>query len=158
MELLISVVGEHEVEAGVGGQADIVDVKNPREGSLGANFPHVIRGVREITPSEVPVSVAIGDFPNLPRNGAAALAAAGGEAARTTAGHGKGPCAAGCGVQYVKVGLSGHATTMRPSALLSRGVPRGAAPRTLWSASWRPPTPTPGRPGRSRPSNAGRRR
>ncbi len=51
MELLISVIGEHEVEAAVSGHADIVDVKNPREGSLGANFPHVIRRVREITPS-----------------------------------------------------------------------------------------------------------
>jgi (5-formylfuran-3-yl)methyl phosphate synthase len=90
MELLISVVGEHEVEAAVSGHADIVDVKNPREGSLGANFPHVIRRVRALTPTEIPVSVAIGDFPNLP--GTAALAAAG---------------AAGCGVQYVKVGLLG---------------------------------------------------
>ena len=43
MELLISVVGEDEVGAAVAGHADIVDVKNPREGSLGANFPHVIR-------------------------------------------------------------------------------------------------------------------
>ena len=90
MELLISVIGEHEVASAVAGLADIVDVKNPREGSLGANFPHVIRGVRAATPAETPVSVAIGDVPNLP--GTAALAAAG---------------AACCGVQYVKVGLLG---------------------------------------------------
>jgi hypothetical protein len=90
MELLISVIGADEVGPAVAGHADIIDVKNPREGSLGANFPHVIRSVREITPPELPVSVAIGDVPNLP--GMAALAAAG---------------AAGCGVQYVKVGLLG---------------------------------------------------
>jgi len=90
MELLISVVSADEVGAAVAGNADIVDVKNPREGSLGANFPHVLRRVRELTPAEVPVSAAIGDVPNLP--GMAALAAAG---------------AAGCGVQYVKVGLLG---------------------------------------------------
>ena len=58
MELLISVVGGHEVEAAVSGHADIVDVKNPREGSLGANFPHVIRRVREITPNDVPVKTS----------------------------------------------------------------------------------------------------
>lgn len=90
VQLLISVVSEDEVGAAVAGGADIVDVKNPREGSLGASFPHVIRRVRELTPPEVPVSAAIGDVPNLP--GMAALAAAG---------------AAACGVQYVKVGLLG---------------------------------------------------
>ncbi|MBE0528692.1 MAG: (5-formylfuran-3-yl)methyl phosphate synthase [Thermoleophilia bacterium] len=90
MDLLISVIDEAEVRTAVAGGADIVDVKNPREGSLGANFPHVIRRIRALTPAAVPVSVAIGDFPNLP--GTAALAAAG---------------AAACGVQYVKVGLLG---------------------------------------------------
>lgn len=102
MELLISVVREDEVGPAVAGHADIVDVKNPREGSLGANFPHVIRRVREITPAEVPVSVAIGDVPNLP--GMAALAAAG---------------AAGCGVQYIKVGLLGPRDHDEAFALLS---------------------------------------
>ena len=102
MELLISVIGEDEVGAAVAGGADIVDVKNPREGSLGANFPHVIRRVRALTPAAVPVSAAIGDFPNLP--GMAALAAAG---------------AAGCGVQYVKVGLLGPRDHDEAFALLS---------------------------------------
>lgn len=90
MQLLVSVVCVEEVSAAVAGGADIIDVKNPLEGSLGANFPHVIRLIRESTPPGVPVSAAIGDTPNLP--GMAALAAAG---------------AAGCGVQYVKVGLMG---------------------------------------------------
>lgn len=90
MQLLVSVMSEMEVSAAVEGGADIVDIKNPREGSLGASFPHVIRSVRELTPPGIAVSAAVGDVPNLP--GTVTLAALG---------------AATCGVQYVKVGLLG---------------------------------------------------
>ena len=90
MRLLVSVVNEEEVTAAVEGGADIIDVKNPREGTLGGNFPHVIRRVRKCTPSALDVSATIGDVPNLP--GTVALAALG---------------ASTCGVQYVKVGLFG---------------------------------------------------
>ena len=90
MRLLVSVVNEEEVTAAVEGGADIIDVKNPREGTLGGNFPHVIRRVRKYTPSALDVSATIGDVPNLP--GTVALAALG---------------ASTCGVQYVKVGLFG---------------------------------------------------
>ncbi len=90
MQLLVSVVSEDEVQAAILGGADIIDVKNPREGSLGASFPRVIREIRELTPIAVPVSAAIGDMPHLP--GTAALAALG---------------ASVCGIQYVKVGLLG---------------------------------------------------
>ncbi|MFH0916383.1 MAG: (5-formylfuran-3-yl)methyl phosphate synthase [bacterium] len=102
MRLLVSVAYEEEVAPAVAGGADIIDVKSPLEGSLGANFPHVIRRVRDLTPRELPVSVAIGDIPNLP--GTAALAAAG---------------AAGCGVQYVKVGLMGPREPRDALALLA---------------------------------------
>ncbi|MCL4367877.1 MAG: (5-formylfuran-3-yl)methyl phosphate synthase [Actinobacteria bacterium] len=108
MQLLVSVVHEEEVAAATAGGADIIDVKNPREGSLGANFPHVIRRVRELTPPGVPVSAAIGDAPNLP--GMVALAAAG---------------AAACGVQYVKVGLLGPRES-RDALLLLTEVCRAA--------------------------------
>jgi hypothetical protein len=90
MQLLVSVTRESEVQSAVAGGADIVDIKNPREGALGASFPRVIRRVRELTPPHIPVSAAVGDVPNLP--GTVALAALG---------------AASCGVQYVKVGLMG---------------------------------------------------
>jgi (5-formylfuran-3-yl)methyl phosphate synthase len=90
MDLLISVVTEDEVAAALEGGADIVDVKNPAEGTLGANFPWVLRRVRAVTPEGVPVSAALGDVPDLP--GTIALAALG---------------AATCGLQYVKVGLMG---------------------------------------------------
>jgi uncharacterized protein (UPF0264 family) len=90
MQLLISIVNEDESEPAVRGGADILDVKNPREGALGANFPHVIRSVCQNAPSGLPVSATIGDAPDKP--GATALAALG---------------AAVCGVRYVKVGLYG---------------------------------------------------
>jgi len=90
MRLLVSVVNEEEVAAAVEGGADIIDVKNPREGTLGGNFPHVIRRVRKHTPPALEVSATIGDVPNLP--GTVSLAALG---------------ASICGVQYIKVGLFG---------------------------------------------------
>jgi len=66
--------------------ADIIDVKKPSEGSLGANFPWVIREIKGL--STKPVSAAIGDFDFKP--GGAALAAYG---------------AACAGADYVKIGL-----------------------------------------------------
>ena len=90
MKLLISVVNEEEATSAVHGGADILDVKNPREGALGANYPWIIRGIRQRTPDKLPVSVAIGDAPNKP--GVTSLAALG---------------AAVCGIQYIKVGLHG---------------------------------------------------
>lgn len=90
MQLLISIVNAEEVGSAVRGGADIVDVKNPREGALGANFPRIIRKVREHVPPGLPVSATIGDSPNKP--GSASLAALG---------------VAVCGIQYVKVGLFG---------------------------------------------------
>lgn len=66
--------------------ADIIDVKKPSEGSLGANFPWVIKAIKGIT--EKPVSAAIGDFDFRP--GGASLTAYG---------------AACSGADYIKVGL-----------------------------------------------------
>jgi len=88
MKLLISPKDEVEaLEAALGG-ADIIDIKNPGEGSLGANFPWVIKKIKEIADlKDLEVSATIGDL-NLP--GTASLAALG---------------AASCGIDYVKVGL-----------------------------------------------------
>lgn len=88
MKLLISPRDEEEAQEAIAGGADIIDVKNPSEGSLGANFPWVIRRIRELTPRKLEVSAAIGDFANKP--GTASLAALG---------------AAVSGVDYVKVGI-----------------------------------------------------
>jgi uncharacterized protein (UPF0264 family) len=90
MQLLISVVNADEAAAAAAGGANILDIKNPAEGSLGANFPRVIQQIRAGLPRPQQVSVAIGDMPNLP--GTASLAALG---------------AAACGADFVKVGLWG---------------------------------------------------
>ena len=46
MLLLISPINREEALESIKGGADIVDVKNPKEGSLGANFPWVIKEIR----------------------------------------------------------------------------------------------------------------
>ena len=101
MKLLVSVVDDTEARLAVAGGVDVVDVKNPAEGSLGAPAPAMIERVRRMLPSDLPLSVALGDLPSLP--GTAALAAVG--AARSGAG-------------YVKLGLWGSSTTEEAVAVL----------------------------------------
>ncbi|MTK64090.1 MAG: (5-formylfuran-3-yl)methyl phosphate synthase [Methanobacterium sp.] len=90
MLLLISPINAEEALESIEGGADIVDVKNPKEGSLGANFPWVIKNIREITPEGMHVSATLGDVPYKP--GTVSLAAAG---------------AVVSGADYIKVGLYG---------------------------------------------------
>ncbi len=90
VRLLVSVVDAVEAELAVAGGVDIVDVKNPSEGSLGAPAPGVIAQVRDVVPGPLPLSAALGDLPCLP--GTAALAAVG---------------AARSGAAFVKLGLWG---------------------------------------------------
>jgi uncharacterized protein (UPF0264 family) len=90
LKLLISPKNEKEALEAVAGGADIIDVKNPNEGPLGANFPWIIRQIREITPANIEVSCTIGEAPDLP--GSMALASLG---------------AATIGVNYIKAGLYG---------------------------------------------------
>jgi (5-formylfuran-3-yl)methyl phosphate synthase len=86
MKLLVSPMNVQEAIASEKGGADIIDVKNPKEGSLGANFPWVIAEIRSNI--NKPLSATIGDFSYKP--GTASLAALG---------------AAVAGAQYIKVGL-----------------------------------------------------
>ncbi len=74
------------------GGADIIDVKNPTEGSLGANFPWIISNIQKLVRKYdgLEISATLGDFPNLP--GTASLAALG---------------LASCNVDYIKIGLKG---------------------------------------------------
>lgn len=90
MLLLISPINNEEALETIKGGADIVDVKNPKEGSLGANFPWVIKGIRNITPKDMLVSATLGDVPYKP--GTVSLAAIG---------------ALVSGADYIKVGLYG---------------------------------------------------
>ncbi|ABD42328.1 protein of unknown function DUF556 [Methanospirillum hungatei JF-1] len=84
MQLLVSPATIEEAKKAL--SADIVDVKRPEEGSLGASFPWIIRAIKDLT--HKPVSAAIGDFDYKP--GGAALTALG---------------AAAAGADYIKIGL-----------------------------------------------------
>ena len=85
MQLLVSPSSIEEARHSVA--ADIIDVKRPSEGSLGANFPWVIKEIKSF--AKKPVSAAIGDFTYKP--GGASLAAYG---------------AACAGADYIKIGLA----------------------------------------------------
>ncbi|GAH11455.1 unnamed protein product, partial [marine sediment metagenome] len=76
-------------------EVDYIDCKNPSEGSLGANFPWIIKQMKSLiqfSGSQL-LSATIGDFPNLP--GTASLAALG---------------AAVAGADIIKIGLKGPTT------------------------------------------------
>jgi uncharacterized protein (UPF0264 family) len=101
MRLMISVVSGAEAHEALSGGAEILDVKNPAEGSLGAQSPWIIREIKDLCRGKADLSAAIGDMPNLP--GTAALAALG---------------AAVCGADYVKVGLFGPRSQTEALAML----------------------------------------
>ena len=92
IKLLISPKTVEEAKVVISAKVDLIDCKNPEEGSLGANFPWIIRLMKDLIPknSSQLLSATIGDFPNLP--GSASLAALG---------------AAVSGADIIKVGLKG---------------------------------------------------
>lgn len=91
MKVLISPVSMEEAQRVVSGGCDIVDIKNVKEGSLGAQGPWVIQDiVNQFKGKGVLTSAALGDLPNKP--GTVALAAFG---------------AAHTGADYLKAGLYG---------------------------------------------------
>jgi hypothetical protein len=92
IKLLISPKNIEGAKVAVDSKIDYIDCKNPSEGSLGANFPWIIKSMKELIPSNSSqlLSAAIGNFPNLP--GSASLAALG---------------AAVSGADVIKVGLKG---------------------------------------------------
>ena len=102
MRLLVSVVSAVEARRAVAGGADIVDVKDPSEGALGAPALSVLSEVDRAVGGAAPLSVALGDLPDLPHT--AALAARG---------------AALGGAAYVKVGLRGVRELDRAVAVMS---------------------------------------
>ena len=95
IKLLISPKTIEEAKIVVLANVDFIDCKNPEEGSLGANFPWIIKEMKNLIPtnSSQLLSATIGDFPNLP--GSASLAALG---------------AAVSGADIIKVGLKGPKT------------------------------------------------
>ena len=93
VELLVSPVDLKEARVAIRGGADILDVKNPKEGSLGANFPWIIREIKEVLPKDMGMSATLGDLDFKP--GTASLAAYG---------------LANLGVDYIKAGFYGIRT------------------------------------------------
>jgi (5-formylfuran-3-yl)methyl phosphate synthase len=92
MKVLGSPISLTEAQILLEGGIDIIDVKNVKEGSLGASFPWIIQEVVQAFPRKPGLlfSATLGDLPYKP--GTAALAALG---------------AAVSGVDYVKAGLYG---------------------------------------------------
>lgn len=105
MRLLVSPMNIEEARIALDGGADILDIKNPKEGSLGANFPWIINAVVEMAADRVPVSATIGDLDYKP--GTASLAALG---------------AAVSGAEYIKAGLLGVKTPDEAEDMLSKIV------------------------------------
>jgi hypothetical protein len=105
VKLLVSVVSAEEARRALAGGADIVDVKDPREGPLGAPAPQVLSEVVQAVGDAAPVSVALGDLPDLPHAGALD------------------------GVAYIKVGLRGAGTLDCAVAVMS-AVTDAAGPHT----------------------------
>jgi (5-formylfuran-3-yl)methyl phosphate synthase len=91
MKVLISIVSIEEAKIALLAKPDILDIKNPAEGSLGAQFPWVLTEiVNDVKGPGILCSATLGDLTYKP--GTAALAAFG---------------AASCGVGYIKAGLHG---------------------------------------------------
>ncbi|MFQ6051260.1 MAG: (5-formylfuran-3-yl)methyl phosphate synthase [Candidatus Hydrothermarchaeota archaeon] len=90
MLLLVSPKDKKEAIEAYSGGADIIDIKNPKEGSLGASFPWLIRDIISSIPAHVKTSATVGDVPYKP--GTVSFAALG---------------VAVTGVNFVKVGLYG---------------------------------------------------
>jgi (5-formylfuran-3-yl)methyl phosphate synthase len=112
VKLLVSVVSALEARGALAGGADIIDVKDPSQGPLGAPSSRVLSEVVAEVGAAAPVSVALGDMPNLPHT--AALAARG---------------AALSGAAYVKVGLRG-VCTLDDAVALMRAVVEAAGQNT----------------------------
>ena len=85
---LVSVTGAEEAEVAAAHGADIIDLKDPAKGALGALAEHEVRAAVAGIAGRRPVSAVIGDLPMRPE----ALA----EAASAMA---------DAGVDFVKVGL-----------------------------------------------------
>ncbi len=98
MKLLVTIINGREAELVSGFDCDIIDLKNPDEGSLGAPCPEVIDRVCEILPDGSSISIAVGDVPDLP--GTVSLAILGALRFKP---------------EYVKVGLMGPGSV--PEAL-----------------------------------------
>ncbi|MCI0361365.1 MAG: (5-formylfuran-3-yl)methyl phosphate synthase [Planctomycetaceae bacterium] len=115
--LLVSVRSAAEAEIALAGGADLIDIKEPRRGSLGAADPAVWNEVRHVVAGRRPVSVALGELADL-RTDNLALAA---------------------GLSFAKVGLAGCAQSGDWMARWTKAMamlPAGVGPVLAAYADW----------------------
>ena len=94
MKLLVSVESLEEARIAVEARCAVLDIKNPNEGSLGANFPWVLKEIMDEFPAlPCETSATVGDLPHKPGTGALAAYAV-----------------ASMGLDYVKAGLYASTT------------------------------------------------
>ncbi len=93
MKVMISIVSKEEALVAYDNKAELIDIKNPLEGSLGAQSPLVVKEIVEALPKDAQTSATVGDVPFLPCTVAQAAYAV-----------------ASMGVNYVKVGIKGCKT------------------------------------------------
>lgn len=105
MKLLVTVINKKECLRVIKSGCDILDIKNPGEGSLGAAFPWIIKEIKESVPKKTCISIAIGDIFNLP--GTVSLAVSG---------------ALVFSPDYIKVGLKGIKNKHEAKYLLEKLV------------------------------------
>ena len=104
MRLLISVADAAEARVALEGDADIIDVKDPSRGSLGAADAAVLREIVDAVGTARPISAALGDAADERGVETAARVAASNRLA------------------YVKVGFAGVAELVRVERLLAAAV------------------------------------
>ena len=102
MKVLVSPQNVAEALVCISAGVEIVDVKNPDEGSLGANFPWVIQEIKGHVNGLALLSATVGDVPFKP--GTISQAALG---------------AVTAGADYVKVGLYGITSASETYALMA---------------------------------------
>lgn len=103
MKLLVSPASIAEAQLALEAPVDVIDIKNPAEGSLGCQHPAVALEMSKLArQAGREVSIAIGDLHHQP--GTAAMAAVG---------------AAQLGADYIKAGLRGSRTVAQATNILS---------------------------------------
>jgi uncharacterized protein (UPF0264 family) len=107
MKLLVSVESLEEARIAVECGCAVLDIKNPNEGSLGANFPWVLQSIMKEFPAlECETSATVGDLPHKPGTGALAAYAV-----------------ASLGLDYVKGGLYAS-TTFEQAVEMMKAIQR----------------------------------
>ena len=118
-KLLVSVVNADEAQTAVEAGADLIDIKDPRKGSLGAPERSTVESVVARIAKRVPISVALGELRDI-----ASL----------------GDLASFGNVDFVKLGMAGlarHADWPRRWGDMLRRLAPGVRPVAVVYADWR---------------------